>query len=226
MLYFRSRRRDSSFPIFFIFCWQLAISHGRVEAFGRLTAKDRNDVKFWLVGCVFLLLLSLLCFFFRARRLQLSEPRIEYHQFERVKCGMESGKTEFLCSIDFKNSFLFSLGFSCAFQISSLFLRLVYTYDASTSASHAFLFFFACIVFTTGLCLCLCLCLRRTCKPAFFPSFYVLDFSLELENEWKEILRCCRVPFTRSLVSVGSLVCKKKEKSDLRGPAGPLVWRY
>ena len=32
--------------------------------------------------------------FFRAR-LQLSEPRIEYHQFERVKCEIESGKTGF-----------------------------------------------------------------------------------------------------------------------------------
>ena len=76
-----------------------------------------------------------------------------------------------------------SLGFSSGFQISSLFLRLVYTYDASTSARHALLFLvLVSSRFTSGLCLCLCL--RRTCKPAFnYPSLYVLDFSLELENE-------------------------------------------
>ena len=78
-----------------------------------------------------------------------------------------------------------SLGFSSGFQISSLFLRLVYTYNASTSASHALLFLvLVSSRFTSGLCLCLCLCLRRTCKPASnYPSLYVLDFSLELENE-------------------------------------------
>ena len=98
---------------------------------------------------------------------------------------MESRKTEFLCSIDFKNSFLFSLGFSCGFQISSLFLRLVYTYDASTSASHAF-FFFVCL-YRPGsqlayACAYVCVCVVRVNQP-FFLSFYVLDFSLELENE-------------------------------------------
>ena len=61
---------------------------------------------------------------------------VEYHQFERVKYEIESGKAEFfLRSIDFNNFFLISLGFSSGFQISSLFSRLVYTYDASTRAS-------------------------------------------------------------------------------------------
>ena len=34
----------------------VTICPGRVEAFGRLAMKSRNNVKFWLVGCVLLLL--------------------------------------------------------------------------------------------------------------------------------------------------------------------------
>ena len=42
---------------------------------------------------------------------------VEYNQFERVKCEIESGKTEFfLCSIDFDNSFLFRWGFPPGFR--------------------------------------------------------------------------------------------------------------
>ena len=159
---------------------------------------------------------------------------VEYHRFERVKCAIESGKTKFFMFDRLHKFLLISLGFSFGFQICSL--RLVYTYDAKhkplvnlgdASTKERTRSFF---------CACHYACVFAVRVLAFnFPSLYLLDFSLELENEWKEIcgteeeatpLQCCRVPFTPSLVLVESLVCKKKEKSDLRGPAGPLVWRY
>ena len=54
-----------------------------------------------------------------------------------------------------------SLGFSSGFQISSLFLRLVYAYDASTSGSHAFL--------SRVLVLMFVFCVVRVNQPLIIP---------------------------------------------------------
>ena len=164
--YFQSRRSDSSFYILFFLIPN--ISHGRVEVFGRLAAKDRNDVKFWLVGCV--------CPFFLFCVLAWRCPNlIEYHHFERIKCEIESER---------RNFFYFRSTSTIRFYFAWVFLRVpdffvILKAGLRVRRKHKrkprFPFSRACAY--------VCV-LRRTFKPAFnYPSLYVLDFSLELENE-------------------------------------------
>ena len=170
----------SSKEFLVVFCFNLFLlipNHFpcRVEAFGSLAAKDRNYVKF--LG--FFYVLACIC------------PNLEeYHQFERVECEIGSGKTEF---------FYVRSTSTIRFYFARVFLRVPDFFVILKAGLHVRRKHkrkprapFSRVVssrFTSGLCLCLCLCLRRTCRPAFnYPSLYVLDFSLELENEWKEIL--------------------------------------
>ena len=165
VIYFFSRRRDSSF-----FCLFRTICRGRVEAFGRLAMKNRNNVTTKQNKTK---QRAFFCLFFRAR-LQLSKPRRISSVWTR-KIWDRIGKDGVFFTFDWLQQFFF-------ISLGSRFLRYSQGWFTRTTQAQGPVqeqgtrsFFF-------------CLCLSRTWKPAFnFPSFSVLDFSLEQENEWKEI---------------------------------------
>ena len=98
VIYFFSRRRDSSF-----FCLFRTICRGRVEAFGRLAMKNRNNVTTKQNKTKQRAFFSL---FFRAR-LQLSKSRRISSVWTRKIWDRIGKDGVFLRSIDFNNFFLF-----------------------------------------------------------------------------------------------------------------------